>query len=240
MTEPARSAALSDDIALRIGLAARALPDTDPARLLKVLADAVGLPPSVAQLDGLTVKQLKAAADGELADVDTESLKSALALLKGQGADIEPPPPIEAPLTESEAPAGSIRVACASNGGELLDGHFGSCRRFLVYQAAAGTQRLVDVRDIDDSAATDDKNAYRASLIADCQVLFVASIGGPAAAKVVKRDIHPVKFPQGGNARDQVAVLAGLLADKAPPWLAKIMGQDTDARVRFERSTEEA
>ncbi len=230
---------LSEDIALRIGLAARALPDTDPARLLKVLADAVGLPPTVAQLDGLTVKQLKAAADGDLAEVDADSLKAALALLKGQGADIEPPPPLEAPLTEAEAPAGSIRVACASNGGELLDGHFGSCRRFLVYQVAAGTNRLVDVRDIDDSAA-DDKNAHRAALIQDCQVLFVASIGGPAAAKVVKRDIHPVKFPQGGNAREQVTVLAGLLADKAPPWLAKIMGQDTDDRVRFERSAEEA
>ncbi|WP_296901174.1 dinitrogenase iron-molybdenum cofactor biosynthesis protein [Thiohalocapsa sp.] len=232
--------ALSEDIALRIGLAARALPDTDPARLLKVLADAVGLPPTVAQLDGLTVKQLKAAADGELAEVDADSLKAALALLKGQGADIEPPPPSEAPLTEAEAPAGSIRVACASNGGELLDGHFGSCRRFLVYQVAAGAQRLIDVRDIEDSDAEDDKNAHRAALIQDCQVLFVASIGGPAAAKVVKRDIHPVKFPQGGHAREQVAVLAGLLADKAPPWLAKIMGQDTDDRVRFERSAEEA
>jgi nitrogen fixation protein NifX len=44
--------ALSEDIALRIGLAARALPDTDPARLLRVLSDAVGLPPTAAKLDG--------------------------------------------------------------------------------------------------------------------------------------------------------------------------------------------
>jgi nitrogen fixation protein NifX len=230
---------LSEEIALRIGLAARALPDTDPARLLHVLADVVGLPPSVADLDALTVKQLKAAADGELADVDNASLKAALALLKGQGADVEPPP-LETPLTEAEAPAGSIHVACASNGGELLDGHFGSCRRFLVYQAAAGVQRLVAVRDIDTGAEVDDKNAHRAELIRDCHVLFVASIGGPAAAKVVKQDIHPLKFPQGGNAREQVAILAELLADKPPPWLAKIMGQDTDERVRFERDTEEA
>ncbi|NBB73371.1 MAG: dinitrogenase iron-molybdenum cofactor biosynthesis protein [Bacteroidetes bacterium] len=236
---------LSEDIALRIGLAARALPDTDPARLLQVLADVVGLPPSISALEGLTVKQLKAAADGELAEVDADSLKAALALLKGQGADIEPPPSIEAPLTdtplaEADPPAGSIRVACASNGGELLDGHFGSCRRFLIYQVAAGSHRLVAVRDIDAGAQVDDKNAHRAELIQDCHVLFVASIGGPAAAKVVKQDIHPVKFPQGGNAREQVAVLAGLLADKPPPWLAKILGQATDERVRFERDTEEA
>ena len=231
---------LSEDIALRIGLAARALPDTDPARLLQVLADVVGLPPSVADLDALTVKQLKAAAGGELADADNTSLRAALELLKGQGADVEPPPALEAPLTNLEAPAGSIYVACASNGGELLDGHFGSCRRFLIYQVAAGVQRLVAVRDVDARAEVDDKNAHRAELIRDCHVLFVASIGGPAAAKVVKQDIHPIKFPQGGNAREQVAVLAELLADKPPPWLAKIMGQATDDRVRFERDTEEA
>ena len=231
--------ALSEDIALRIGLAARALPDTDPARLLRVLADAVGLPPTAAALDGLTVKALKGAADGELADIDKESLKHALALLKGEGADtIEPPPEVE-PYADGDLP-GSIRIACASNGGELLDGHFGSCRRFLIYQVSADGFRLVECRDIDDTSpeGQDDKNAYRASLIGDCQVLLVASIGGPAAAKVVKLDIHPIKHPDMGNARERIAALQQALAHKAPPWLAKVMGQNADERVRFERTTE--
>jgi len=229
--------ALSDDIALRIGLAARALPDTDAARLLRVLDAAVGLPPSAAKLDGLTVKALKSAADGELAEIDSGVLKQALALLKGQGDDIEPPPEVE-PYTDGDMP-GSIRVACASNGGELLDGHFGSCRRFLIYQVSADQHRLIDIRDIDDAGA-EDKNAHRAGLIADCQVLYVASIGGPAAAKVVKLDIHPIKFPDGGSARERVAALQAVLADKAPPWLAKVMGQAPDQRVRFERAADEA
>ncbi|ESQ09938.1 MAG TPA: dinitrogenase iron-molybdenum cofactor biosynthesis protein [Chromatiaceae bacterium] len=233
--------ALSEDIALRIGLAARTLPDTDPARLLRVLADAVGLPPTAAKLDALTVKALKTAADAEFADIDAGSLKKALALLKGQGiGTVEPLPDIE-PYAEGDLP-GSIRVACASNGGEALDGHFGSCQRFLIYQVAASGFRLIDARDIDDSSeqVRDDKNAFRAELIKDCQVLYVASIGGPAAAKVVKRDIHPIKFPSGGNAREQIAALSAVLADKAPPWLAKVMGQNQDERIRFERNTEDA
>ena len=228
--------ALSDDIALRIGLAARALPDADAARLLRVLDAAVGLPPSATKLDGLTVKALKSAADGELAEIDGNALKQALALLKGQGDDIEPPPEVEA-YTDGDMP-GSIRIACASNGGELLDGHFGSCRRFLIYQVSADQHRLIDVRDIDDAGA-EDKNAHRAGLIADCQVLYVASIGGPAAAKVVKLDIHPIKFPDGGSARERVAALQAVLANKAPPWLAKVMGQAPDERVRFERAADE-
>ncbi len=232
-------ATLTDDIALRIGLAARTLPDTDPARLLKVLADVVGLPPTAEKLAGLKVKDLKAAADGELAEIDADALKQALALLKGEAAaDIAPPPPVE-PYTEGDMP-GSIRVACTSNGGEQIDGHFGSARRFLVYQVAADGYRLIDCRDIDDSQATDEKNSYRAELIADCQVLYCASIGGAAAAKVVKRDIHPIKLPDNPKASACMAELSRILSHKAPPWLAKVMGADVDARIRFEREAAEA
>jgi nitrogen fixation protein NifX len=223
---------ISEDIALRIGLAARTLPDTPPARLIRVLADAVGLPPTAEKLAGLKVKDLKAAADGELDDIDTDALKSALALLKGEGvAPADPLPPLDA-YTEGDLP-GSIRVACASNGGEALDGHFGSARRFLIYQVSGTEVRLIDARAVDDSGA-EDKNAYRAGLIRDCQVLYVASIGGPAAAKVVKADIHPIKDAGGGSARDRMVALQRILADKPPPWLAKVMGQRPEERIRFE------
>ncbi|EXJ15153.1 dinitrogenase iron-molybdenum cofactor biosynthesis protein [Imhoffiella purpurea] len=230
---------LSEDIALRIGLAARTLPDTDPARLIRVLADAVGLPPTAESLAGLKVKDLKQAADGEFAHLDQAELKAALAILKGEGMeDADPPPPIES-YAEGDMPD-SIRVACASNHGEELDGHFGSAHCFLVYQVSAKENRLIDVRVVDETKAGDDRNAYRAGLIADCQVLYVASIGGPAAAKVVKKDIHPIKDPNGGSARERVVALQGILAGKAPPWLAKVMGQAPEDRIRFDRDEAEA
>jgi nitrogen fixation protein NifX len=228
------SSPISEEIALRIGLAARALPDTPPARLIRVLADAIGLPPTAEKLAALKVKDLKSAADGELGDLDPDALKSALALLKGEGvAETDPPPALDA-YADGDM-QGSIRVACASNGGEALDGHFGSARRFLVYQVSADESRLVDARTVDDGGA-EDKNAYRAGLIRDCQVLYVASIGGPAAAKVIKADIHPIKDAAGGSARDRMAALQRILADKPPPWLAKVMGQSPEQRIRFEVS----
>ncbi len=231
-------AGISDDIALRIALAARALPDTDAARLIKVLDDAVGLPPTAKRLSSLKVKTFKEALDGELADVDPGALKDAVAILKGEAeTDTDPPPPVE-PYSDGEMPD-SIRVACASNRAELLDGHFGSARRFLVYQVSATENRLIDVRVPDDYDA-EDKNAYRAGLIADCQVLYVASIGGPGAAKVVRVDVHPIKDPKGGSARERILALQQVLASKAPPWLAKVMGQTPEARVRFEREESEA
>lgn len=226
---------VSNDVALRIALAARALPDTDAARLLHVLDDAMGLPPTKAKLAKLNFKILKAAADGELAEIDAEFLKQAVSILKGEDAvEIEEDMPKAEPYREGDIPD-SIRVACASNSADNLDGHFGSCRRFLIYQMNEAELRLVDVRDIQGDAEADDKNAFRAGMIKDCQVLFVSSIGGPAAAKVVKAGVHPIKQPAGGNARDMLIELQKVIAVSPPPWLAKVMGREAEQRVRFER-----
>ncbi len=228
---------ISEDIALRIGLAARALPDTEPARLLRVLDDAVGLPPTGRKLSSLKVKDLKSAADGEFSDCDTEAIKQALSYLKGEyGLTSEPLPEIEDYHT-GDMP-NSIRVAFASNRGEMLDGHFGSCRRFLIYQISAEASRLVDIRTVEDNLEVEDKNTYRVSLIDDCQLLFVGSIGGPAAAKVVRASIHPIKKTQAGTVRDEIASLQSVIGDEASPWLAKVMGQDAEQRVRFDQELE--
>lgn len=230
------TATLTDEIALRIGLAARALPDTSPARLLGVLADCSGLPLSREKLEALSVKDLRTGASGEFADCDASVIKSALAYLKG-AAEIDhlPPPACEPVLAQADGKdlEGMIRVAFASNNGDLLDGHFGSCERFLVYQVGVGQSRLIACREIDERLAGDDKNGYRAGLIADCQLLYVVSVGGPAAAKVVKHGIHPIKVPQGGKAPALIAELQGTIAEKTPPWLAKAMGKPAVERVRF-------
>ena len=232
-------APISRDVALRTALAARALPDTEPKRLIKVLADITGLPPTPKKLSALTVKSFKAAADGEFENVGTDAIKETLAFLKGDKSIDEKDDAPEIEKYEEGDIADSIRVACASNKGEELDGHFGSCARFLIYQASATEMKLIDVRNANGPEARDDKNAYRASLVEDCQLMFVASIGGPAAAKVVRAGVHPVKYLQGGSARERIAALQRAIVESPPPWLAKAMGHDKESRVRFERTAAE-
>ena len=230
-------APISDDIALRIALAARALPDIGAARLVRVVEDAVGLPPTAQKLGRLDAKNLKRALGGELADMDAGALTKAVAILKGESIADTDLPQVES-YVEGDMP-GSIRVACASNEGEMLDGHFASAGRFLVYQVSSSQNRLIDVR-VPNDAETRDRSTSRARLIADCQLLYVASIGGPAAAKVIKADIHPIKDPKGGSARERILALQGVLGDKPPPWLAKVMGRNPEERVRFERQESDA
>jgi len=224
MTE---GADLSRAAALRIGLAARVLPETQPARLMAVLVDALGLPLTEAKLDGLSVKSLKTAKDGEFADIDPVYLKQALKYLKGEQTDAP-----DASLPQPEAFAegdmpGSVRVAFASNTGQQMDGHFGSCVRFLVYQVDPDEARLIDVRPIEepDVPTKDERTAYRVSLIDDCHILYVASIGGPPAAKVVNAGVHPIKYAEATDVSILLTQLQTTLKGSPPPWLAKIMGK---------------
>ncbi len=231
---------LSPDAALRIGLAARALPDTDAALLMKVLVEALGLPLTEEKLGRLTVRELGSAADAALGDVPLPAMKQALDYLWGKAqVEVDEQLPTTEPYADWGMP-GSIRVAVASNSAERLDGHFGSCARFLVYQVSPDQTRLVDIRSAAGGVRADDKNAERAAQIADCHVLMVVSIGGPAAAKVVKQDIHPIKFPNGGDARSEVSALQPVLGGTPPPWLAKVMGKGAEERVLFERTEEDA
>jgi nitrogen fixation protein NifX len=225
---------ISDEIALRIGLAARELPDINAAGLLRVLDDAVGLPPTAKRLASLTVKTLKEVCDGELTDIDTAAVKSALACLKGEACMRTTPRPEVVPYHDGEMP-NSIRVACASNQDEMLDGHFGSCKGFLIYQVSESEHRLIEIREIGDADAADDRNTYRASVIADCQILFVASIGGPAAAKVVRAGVHPIKRPRTGPASEEIEALQKVVGKGVAPWLGKVMGQTPEERIRFEQ-----
>lgn len=226
---------LTRDIALRIGLAARELDGVGAAELLQVLAGAVGLPPAANKLAALTPKQLRAAAGDLFADVDGDAVKAACALLSGKTAETLVLPETD-PYRDGDMPD-SLRVACACANDELLNGHFGSCRYFLVYQVSREEVRLIDVRPTEAADAGGDRNAARAALIDDCQVVFVASIGGPAAAKVVRAGVHPVKYPHGGEARDRMRELQSRIDNAPPPWLAKAMGYAAEDRVRFMRDT---
>lgn len=232
---------MSNEVALRIGLAARKLPAISVGDLIEALRENVGEILDEAALSRITVSNLKAAfgqshdVDGdedreEFRTADMAAFKEAVRILWGQAGEGNGLPACE-PVADDEMPA-SVRIAVASNNGELLDGHFGSCARYLVYQVSAEQIRLVDVRSTLEADLSGDKNALRVGLIRDCRVLYVVSVGGPAAAKVIKADIHIMPVPEGGAAREILGRLQQVLAGAPPPWLAKALGVAAGERVR--------
>ena len=225
--------------ALRIALAGKALAEVDTRALTLRLAEKLGLPVTEEKLAGITVADLKALLTGEESvepDIEMASIKLAVRYLWGENGDDADVPKPES-YTEGEIPD-SLRVAVASNTAANLDGHFGSAPRFLVYQVGKTAIKLVDVRPTLIADEAEDKNVARSELINDCQLVYVQSIGGPAAAKVVRAGVHPVKIPVAGPATDTLVKLQAVL-DAPPPWLAKIMGVEAKSLSRFQQEEEE-
>lgn len=229
---------LSRDVALRIALAARVLPGVTASDLLTVLVERVALPLTEKKLAGITVTDLRSALNSVDGEEDTEDtavdkayLKQAVRYLWGEEVE-EPDMPDIKPYADGDMP-GSVRVACASTDHEMIDGHFGSCPHYLIYQVSCDEIRMIEKRSSAGADDAEDKNAFRADLIKDCQVLYVQSIGGPAAAKVVKAGLHPMKIPDSGKAVDILAQLQQILAGSPPPWLAKAIGLPAEERRRF-------
>lgn len=237
--------ALTKDLALRIGLAARVLPGVEIPRLLDILQDRLGAPLTDEKLKSFTVTQLKTGIgsldgeeDGEDIGIGLANIKQAVRYLWGEDDDGDSLPTIT-PYTDGEMP-NSVRVAVSSNSGTMLDGHFGSCIRFLVYQLNKDAYRLIDIRSTVEADSAEDKNLFRAQMIGDCDILLVQSIGGPAAAKVIRANIYPLKIPEAVKAGEQLQELQQVMQHNPPPWLAKILGQAAEERVRFKNDFEAA
>lgn len=215
---------LSRELALRIGLAARALPDTNPKQLIHALADLIGLPITEEKLATLTLKQLQQILP---ADYSRKSLQQSLFLLQhGETLPDAVNAMAQIQFYRNGDMPNSIRVAIASEDGIHINGHFSACEQFYIYQVAASEQRLIAIRAAASgkSLKGERKQHYRAEILQDCQVLYSQSIGGPAAAKVIKQGVHPIKLSGNELIAEIIEQLQHVLSHSPPPWLAKSMG----------------
>ncbi|BCL39295.1 NifB/NifX family molybdenum-iron cluster-binding protein [Nostoc sp. MS1] len=79
---------------------------------------------------------------------------------------------------------------------------------------------------------SNDKVAQKIAALSDCTIVYVASIGGTAAAKLIKKGVMPVK-PR-SDKEDITYLLNKLLQtlkDNPPPWLRKALQQDREEVV---------
>ncbi|MCX7896496.1 MAG: NifB/NifX family molybdenum-iron cluster-binding protein [Rhodocyclaceae bacterium] len=125
-----------------------------------------------------------------------------------------------------------IRVACATDSGRYIDGHFGACRAFVVWDVSPERIEFIAARSAAPADEAEDRNAARAALIDDCQIACFQSIGGPAAAKVVRAGVHPLKVPLATEMEAWLAELQKALLHP-PPWLAKAMGVEAASLAPF-------
>ncbi len=127
----------------------------------------------------------------------------------------------------------AIRVAIATEDMKHLNAHFGSAKKFAIYDVSKTGWNLVEtvafetVSDEQGTHAVDgeDRIMPKVEALAGCHLLFCLAIGGPSAAKVVRAKIHPIKVPQAQSLDAVLERTRVMLNGSPPPWLRKVLAE---------------
>ncbi len=142
-----------------------------------------------------------------------------------------------------------MKVAFATQDMHNLDAHFAGARNFAIYDVTPEGHHFLEAIRFDEISGQDgshdeghDRLASRVESLDGCALLFVLAIGGPAAARVVARRIHPVKLPRPEPIPDILDRLQTMLNGTPPPWLRKAMrgGASVDAKDFVDEEEEDA
>lgn len=117
-----------------------------------------------------------------------------------------------------------MRVAFTTTDGTTIDQHFGQAARFDVWEVGPDAAEPVEsVQAITTAADEEDRINARASALFGCTIVCTVQIGGPAAAKLVARRIHPLKTDQDASVKETIEKLQKVLRGNPPPWLRKVL-----------------
>lgn len=120
-----------------------------------------------------------------------------------------------------------MKIAFTTSTGDMIDQHFGQCQSFHIWEVGPDEAGfLTTVNAITTAEDEEDRILARASAIADCAIVYTMQIGGPAAAKLVAKKIHPMKTGAEVSLKETVERLQEVLRGNPPPWLRKAMNKE--------------
>jgi len=130
-----------------------------------------------------------------------------------------------------------MKIAFATQDLQRVDAHFGWAKNLAVYEISPQGFNLVEAIQFSGDLQEDgneDKLAPKLDAIRDCAILYIAAIGGSGAARVVAKNIHPVKVAQPEDILDILGRLQDVLKGTPPPWLRKALMKGKERELNFE------
>ena len=130
-----------------------------------------------------------------------------------------------------------MKIAFATQDKQRVDAHFGWAKHLAIYDVTPTGSSFVETFHFGEDLAEDgneDKLAPKLDAIRDCAIVYVAAIGGSAAARVVASKIHPVKVNQPEPILDILDKLQEVLKGTPPPWLRKALLKGQEKSFDFE------
>jgi nitrogen fixation protein NifX len=130
-----------------------------------------------------------------------------------------------------------MKVAFATTDGKNIDEHFGRAGMFAIYEITEGghkfvaTRKFADGMDMavvdtkDKGSLHDDAVQNKVEKLADCKLIYLTEIGGPSAARLVKKGIMPMKMKEIVTIESALGQLLETIKKSPPPWLRKALSK---------------
>lgn len=128
-----------------------------------------------------------------------------------------------------------MKVAFATTDGVNVDEHFGRAGMFAIYELSRDGYRFIEMRkfaegrdrEIEDTKRMgevhDDRVQKKVNKLSDCKIVYLTEIGGPSAARLVKKGMMPIKVREVVSIEESLQKLMETLKKSAPPWLKKAL-----------------
>lgn len=140
-------------------------------------------------------------------------------------------------LCNTNQGAKGMKIAFATQDMQRVDAHFGWAKNLAVYEISPEGYSLVEAIQFSGDLKEDgneDKLTPKIEAIKDCAILYVAAIGGSAAARVVAHKIHPIKVNAPEAITEILARLQEVLKGAPPPWLRKALHKGSGRELNFD------
>lgn len=131
-----------------------------------------------------------------------------------------------------------MRIAFATTDGVNVDEHFGRAGMFSIYELNMEGYRFIEFRKFAEGRDTeientkglrkehDDKVQGKVDRLADCKIVYLTEIGGPSAARLIKKGMMPVKVKEVVSIEESLQKLSETIKASPPPWLRKAVNDN--------------
>jgi nitrogen fixation protein NifX len=132
-----------------------------------------------------------------------------------------------------------MKVAFASTRGTTVDEHFGRAGAFAIYDITPEGAEFLELRrvaegDLDTEVVVtrgmgdlhDEAIGNKIDKLADCKIVYFTEIGGPSAAKLVRRGVMPLKADQATSIDSLTTALVETMRTNPAPWMRKALAAD--------------
>jgi nitrogen fixation protein NifX len=131
-----------------------------------------------------------------------------------------------------------MKIAFATQDLVHINAHFGSAKQMAVYDVSPEGYQFVEKITFDgklDEDGNEDKLVPKIEALSDCTIVYVAAIGGSAAARLIRKRVTPVKSrTEEDEITEVLENLVTTLKGNPPPWLRKALQQQEKTFEDFE------